>query len=49
MVVFDLDDTLVPVANQLKIAYDALEQYMLEHMPNTSKVIKEQLQPTMKK
>lgn len=49
MIVFDLDDTLVPVTNQLLLAYQQLSDHMTITMPQTSAVIKERLQEVMKK
>eukprot|EP00600_Ochromonadales_sp_CCMP1393_P015050 CAMPEP_0174996254 /NCGR_PEP_ID=MMETSP0005-20121125/289_1 /TAXON_ID=420556 /ORGANISM="Ochromonas sp., Strain CCMP1393" /LENGTH=533 /DNA_ID=CAMNT_0016250635 /DNA_START=132 /DNA_END=1733 /DNA_ORIENTATION=+ len=48
LVLFDLDDTLVPVMNQILAAYAAIEQFMQINMPNTNAVAKEQLRPLMK-
>jgi len=49
MIVFDLDDTLVPVTNQLLLAYQQLSDHMTITMPQTSMVIKERLQDVMKR
>jgi predicted HAD superfamily phosphohydrolase YqeG len=49
MVVFDLDDTLVPVTSQLKRATEAMKAHMAEHMPQTLRVVDSQLRHVMKR
>ena len=49
MVVFDLDDTLVPVLAQLTKATNALKEFLVEHMPRTAEVAEEALRPAMKR
>jgi len=49
MVVFDLDDTLVPVMAQLTEATTALREHLAEHMPRTAAVAEEALRPAMKR
>ena len=47
MVVFDLDDTLVPVWHPIKPATEALLEYMSRHMPKAAVDAKDKLRPTM--
>jgi dephospho-CoA kinase len=47
LVVFDLDDTLVPVFNPIKPATEALFDFMAQRMPRTAVDAKDQLRPTM--
>lgn len=47
MVVFDLDDTLVPVNLQLAKATIAAKVFMDEHMPKTSALIDVNLRKEM--
>jgi FMN phosphatase YigB (HAD superfamily) len=47
LVVFDLDDTLVPVWHPIKPATEALLAYMTEHMPNAAIDAKDRLRPAM--
>jgi dephospho-CoA kinase len=49
MVVFDLDDTLVPVASQLQRATAAMKAFMADHMPQTLRVVDSQLRHAMKR
>jgi dephospho-CoA kinase len=49
MVVFDLDDTLVPVASQLQRATAAMKAFMADHMPQTLRVVDSQLRHIMKR
>lgn len=48
MVVFDLDDTLVPVLTQLNSATTAMLNFLQEKMPQTAAVVNEKLRHTMK-
>lgn len=49
MVVFDLDDTLVPVMAQLTQATQALNDFLAEHMPHTAAAVEKTLRPAMKR
>ena len=49
MVVFDLDDTLVPVLPQLTAATVALKQFMQVKMPRSSAVLDVRLKELMKR
>ena len=46
-VVFDLDDTLVPVAQQLAVAQAALLEFMDRRMPNSSLMAKRAMKDLM--
>ncbi|RYY82362.1 hypothetical protein EON63_13510 [archaeon] len=48
-VIFDLDDTLAPSVGPLKEAYQHLTRYMLQHMPNTYRVVQGQVHVLMKR
>eukprot|EP01033_Poteriospumella_lacustris_P008208 gene8208-5912_t len=48
-IVFDLDDTLVPTQPPIMAALQALQEYTVEHMPQTSRVFMNRMQSTMKK
>ncbi len=49
MVVFDLDDTLVPVLTQLNSATCAMREFLQEKMPHTAAVVEDKLRFAMKK
>lgn len=47
MVVFDLDDTLVPTMKQISIAIKALRDYMAKRMPESNKVSSTEMRELM--
>lgn len=49
LVLFDLDDTLVPVTVHIKAAMDKLHAFMAEKMPQTNQAVDTRLKPLMLK
>lgn len=49
LVLFDLDDTLVPVAVHIKAATDKLHAFMAENMPLTNQAVDTRLKPLMQR
>ena len=49
MVVFDLDDTLVPTAQQIPAAVSALRAFMERHMPGTHRLSSQDMSQLMRK